>query len=349
MANHNDPAVIAQDFWTVAKLSLAVAGLYIWEFFTTLDYEWSVIQQRRPYRWTIWLYSLTRVATLMAMVVTLIILDVTTPINCQLTITFGLIFSYIAIAAASMLIVLRVIAIWNRNKIVSAIAISTWTANVATLIRSAVLLRGESSPVTTIGTCNIPNTTANKLSLIMSLCTDIVLLLIMLVGLLRWRNEVRGEAPLARFLWTQGLIWFLIATVSYFLPVAFISLNINAAFNVMFQNPSLITLSIAATRMYRTLTDFGSRDMLVSMPKISGFTSPRTNQIRFSPMSSDRPEVVVHIDCERYVASQTGHCNSYVITDDQQHDKPHGRNVEDDVESSIEKWGPQWKPRHVEC
>jgi hypothetical protein len=25
-----------------------------WEFFTTLDYEWSVIRGRRPYRWTIW-------------------------------------------------------------------------------------------------------------------------------------------------------------------------------------------------------------------------------------------------------------------------------------------------------
>jgi hypothetical protein len=25
-----------------------------WEFLTTLDYEWSTIRGRRPYRWTIW-------------------------------------------------------------------------------------------------------------------------------------------------------------------------------------------------------------------------------------------------------------------------------------------------------
>lgn len=25
-----------------------------WEFFINLDYEWSVIRGRRPYRWTIW-------------------------------------------------------------------------------------------------------------------------------------------------------------------------------------------------------------------------------------------------------------------------------------------------------
>ena len=27
---------------------------YSWEFFTTLDYEWSIMQGHRPYRWTIW-------------------------------------------------------------------------------------------------------------------------------------------------------------------------------------------------------------------------------------------------------------------------------------------------------
>ena len=28
-----------------------------WEFITTLDYEWRVIQGRQPYRWTIWVCS----------------------------------------------------------------------------------------------------------------------------------------------------------------------------------------------------------------------------------------------------------------------------------------------------
>jgi hypothetical protein len=28
--------------------------IFSWDYVTTLDYEWSVIQRRRPYRWTIW-------------------------------------------------------------------------------------------------------------------------------------------------------------------------------------------------------------------------------------------------------------------------------------------------------
>ena len=74
----------------------------------TLDYEWSVIRGRRPYRWTIWvcdhspfflpfqceilvgnnlicfqIYSLTRVATLATVALNLFSIDVTTRINCQ--------------------------------------------------------------------------------------------------------------------------------------------------------------------------------------------------------------------------------------------------------------------------
>jgi hypothetical protein len=79
-----------------------------WEFITTLDYEWSVIQGRRPYRWTIWVsivllglmrptaepqtdviplqvHSLTRVATLLAVIVNMIGFDSASPINCQVS------------------------------------------------------------------------------------------------------------------------------------------------------------------------------------------------------------------------------------------------------------------------
>ncbi|KAI9436540.1 hypothetical protein F5148DRAFT_936292 [Russula earlei] len=287
----------------------------------------SVIQGRRPYRWTIWLYSLTRVATLMAVVMSMIGFDVTTPINCQLWIISELIFSYTAIAAASMLIVIRVIAIWNRNRVVSVIAMSTWATNIAALIRSIVLLRSVSSPVNDTGTCYLSNTLDSKLNLMTSLAADIVLLLIMLVGLLRWRLQEGGMPNIARFLWKQGLIWLLIATFSYVPTVVFISLNLNAAFNIMFQIPALVTLSIAATRMF------------FSTPKQSGFVLPETNRIRFAPISStsNRLEVAVRTDCEQYAASQASRYSLHVITDDQLHKKPDGRGTEDDAESGVDK------------
>ena len=81
-----------------------------WEFFTTLGYEWDVIRGRRPYRWTILvcgllsgsivaytltdlhlpqIYSITRVATLLSIVLNMVGFDSTEPIYCQVSPLFN--------------------------------------------------------------------------------------------------------------------------------------------------------------------------------------------------------------------------------------------------------------------
>ncbi len=45
------PAALASRLYLTNQLRRSVPS---WEFFTTLDYEWDVIQGHRPYRWTIW-------------------------------------------------------------------------------------------------------------------------------------------------------------------------------------------------------------------------------------------------------------------------------------------------------
>jgi hypothetical protein len=54
---------------------------------------------------------------------------------------------------------------------------------------------------------------SNKMNIIVSLASDVVLLLIMLVGLLRLRVEI-GEFGLGRILWNQVRRWrFLLALI----------------------------------------------------------------------------------------------------------------------------------------
>jgi len=64
-----------------------------------------------------------------------------------------------------------------------------------------------------------------KLSFTVTLITDIVLLLVVLVGLLR----LRSSFPLERLLWNQGVLWLLLAIVAEVPPVVFIILDINSA------------------------------------------------------------------------------------------------------------------------
>ncbi|KAI9461159.1 hypothetical protein F5148DRAFT_248797 [Russula earlei] len=310
----------------------ALAHRRCWEFVTTLDYEWSVIRGHRPYRWTIWIYSLTRISTLLAMIVNMIGFDSSRPINCQLWVNFEAIFAYTAAATASLLIVIRAIAVWNRNYIVSAIVLGIWVAYVGTLIHGVVLMHSVWSPLT--NACDVLNSADSKLAIIIALSTDLVLLLIILIGLLRWRFKEGGPSSLTRFLWKQGLIWLLLATVAYVPAVLFLSLNLNPPFNLMFQTPALVTVTIAATRMYRSLSDYGSRDISVSLPKRSALSTAETNEIWVSPIPLGRMEVSVHTNSEQYPSPRRGHFDSFVVADGKMHDGPHGLG---DVERGVEK------------
>jgi len=252
MVNFHDPVVVQKDLLVWLEFWHVLAGLYFWEFVTTLDYEWNVIRGRRPYRWTIWVYTITRISTLIDIILALVNMD-TTPAryDCEVIVIFQLFFGYLSNVAASFLIVLRILAIWNKNKVIIAIAAGAWVTNIIFDIQSIIRIRTIQIP----GACLVPNLHISVLNILVMLATDVILLLTMFFGLLRLGYHERGTFELGRLMWKQGVIWLLVATIAELLPAVFLCLDLNNAFNEMFMLPAMITLSIAATRIYRSLVD----------------------------------------------------------------------------------------------
>jgi len=114
-----------------------------------------------------------------------------------------------------------------------------------------------------------------------------------------------------------------------------IFLNLNDPLNLMFQSPAVIAMSIGATRMYRSITDFGSSDMSQDIPQ-SRVTTDLT-RISVGPIPLGRMGVAVHTTSEQYPASHRSQYGSYLGTDGQISDKPLGLGIDDDVEISREK------------
>jgi len=252
------------------------------------------------------IYFITRVSTLVAVILNLLGMNVSTEINCQLWITSNITFAYLAFVTASLLIVLRVIAIWNKHRVVAAISFGIWGTNIAFLIQGIARLRSSWVPEGKM--CNITNSESSKLNIIVTFITDITLLIIMLAGLLRLRRYGVGTFGLGRVLWNQGVIWLFLATIAELTPAVFISLNLNEAFNLMLLDPSLAIMSIAATRMYRSLAEFAafeSTDVFISQhisPKTSDRTVSRSMGTPQAPIPLTQIEVVTHTD-EQYPAS----------------------------------------------
>jgi len=338
MVNFRGPNVLLSDLVAVEKFTDVLNGLYIWEFVSNLDYEWSFIRGHRPYRWTIWIYSITRLATLMAMIMNLVGLNAVFPAGCQVLTSLGFTFSYITYSLSSLLIVLRIIAIWKLNKLIVGLATGVWLTNTSILIHGLTRIRSRWEPE--LVSCSPPNVESNKSAMVSMFTSDIVLLFVMFVGLFRLRHHSGGTFGLARLLWKQGVIYLLVAATAGLLPLVFIFLDLNEAFDLMFLMPSLITMSIAATRMYRSLVEGfynNSRKGSDSPPgQRFGHGAPNTNLATTIP---NRMVVPVHTSYEHWQspATPTGPYVSFINTERQIGDKARGTSLEDDVESGTEK------------
>jgi len=324
--------MVLQYFWHT------MSGLYIWEYLTTLHFELDVIRRRRPYRWTIWIYSLTRVSTLMVVILNFFAFD-TTPINssCHVLITSQFAFAYLSLVTASLLIIFRIIAIWNKNRLVVRTAITVWATNVSlVIILGIVRIRSTWDPALQL--CIVLNTEKNKPSIIATLITDIILLLIVLIGLLRLLRDCGGSFALGRLLWKQGVIWLLIATVAEVPPMVFIILNLNDTLNLMFQFPSVTAMSIAATRIYRNLADFVHEpaDISIDNLQIRDGKTTKTKRKPSAPTPLSQVEVTVDIRCERHSTAQ-----SMISMGGQPGDKAHRSSLDSDLERAMENRVPK--------
>jgi len=222
------------------------------------------------------------------------------------------VFGYLGIATASLLIVVRIVAIWNKNKIAIAIATSLWVTNVAVIIQGIARLRAEWNAF--LPGCIVFNSHSSKLNIIVTLIVDVMLLLAVLVGLLRWRSDGLGMFGIARLLWKQGVIWLLLATAAEVPPTVLIVLNLNDPLNLMFQLPSVITMSIAATRMHRSLTDF-----------VSNTTEIKVSKLQWNETPPNRIEVTVDTSFEQHQMPQTSRHEPYITTESTEcsYGKPH--------------------------
>ncbi|KAH9964910.1 hypothetical protein BC827DRAFT_1265597 [Russula dissimulans] len=234
MVNFGDPVVVLQCVAILQKFWHTISGLYVWEFITTLGYELDIFRGRRPYRWTIWIYSFTRVATLVAVILNFVVLDIMTPIDCQVWLPIEFIFSYLGVSAASLLIIFRIFAIWNKDRVVLTISAAAWIRSRGPVVYLNDFRHSKFIPLQTrsawnsdVQTCVVPYSESNKLNITVALIADVIVLLTVLIGLFRLQREGVGRFGIGLLLWNQGVIWLILATIAEVPPTVLLILNLN--------------------------------------------------------------------------------------------------------------------------
>ncbi|KAI9439562.1 hypothetical protein H4582DRAFT_1536120 [Lactarius indigo] len=253
MVDWHDPTVVLLDYFDLTKLLHALGSAYIWETVMTAGFELDVLRGKQPYRWTIWIYLGTRYACLLMFIVFFIHNDAG-HVPCQPFIIANYALSYVSWGFASLIIVLRIIAIWDRNIIVSLIAFSTLLTGLGLNIRT--LTKIESTYDSTFEACLVLKTDSGLVGAAAILAADILLLMIMLIGLLRLAHG--SSVGIWGLLYKQCIIWIILAAVVEIPPLVFYILDLNDAWNQMFSSGAVAFLSVCAARMYRSLSKHGS-------------------------------------------------------------------------------------------
>lgn len=236
------------------KVLHTFAGVYLWEYFMTLDFEWEVYTGRRQWRWSFLVYISARVLALSCIVVSLVGFNVTREFNCTLWFRSVLSMAWLAACSASFLLVLRGIAIWGRETWAVIATGVAWLSGLASALYAITRGRTQWSPQ--LHTCGVYQTTEYKWSIMVNFIEDFVLLGIMILGVLHKRNSTH----LWNMLYLQGLFWILTATLTELPSVTLSFQNINDPWNLMFQYPHLTVMVITSSRAYRDLFQYMTND-----------------------------------------------------------------------------------------
>ncbi|EKM58094.1 uncharacterized protein PHACADRAFT_252104 [Phanerochaete carnosa HHB-10118-sp] len=278
MVNWQSPQELANDANAFDRLMHTLLGLYIWEFVTSLSFDWDFVVGRKKFRWPMVFYFANRYFLLFALIGIAVALNVTEPVNCQALYTYNQVFGNAAIGLASINLSLRTVAVWSQSRylIVGLVLVimGHWS-----LLLHGLLIKAEWIPGSG---CAITNTNNTLLAatFIYSMCFDFIVL-VLTAWKLAWPTKRSERTKLVSLIFGDGLIFFFIAFIANLIATIFMLLNLNAVMSIIANVPAAIASTIVACRAVRRLTNYTSQGAEV-------FNSSSASTLAFSPARNGR-------------------------------------------------------------
>ncbi|KIJ14734.1 hypothetical protein PAXINDRAFT_99985 [Paxillus involutus ATCC 200175] len=299
MPNWHSPSELATDALMYIKLMHALIGLYAWEFIVSLDFDWAILSGKKKFRWPLTFYFAGRYVLLFAIIGALIGMDTSVEVNCKAVYDFSEFAGDAAVGLACINLSLRTIALWSKNKwiigILVVIILGHWSLILQGMPVSATWVPG-------VGCTFVEgNTIIPAAIFVYSMCFDFVVLCLTAYKL-AWDPRRTGSSPLhtklARMIFTDGLVYFIVAFLANLTVTVFMILDLNPVMSVLFNAPAAIASTIMASWAVRRLYNFdlGYPEVYHSDQQPINFRSPHPPQV---PRPTTEP-TVIHVDVDTF-------------------------------------------------
>ncbi|KAI0654401.1 hypothetical protein C8Q70DRAFT_526634 [Cubamyces menziesii] len=307
MVDWQSPAEIAKDGNAFDKFMHVLLGLYIWEFVTSLPFDWQFISRKRAFKWPLIFYFAGRYFLLFALIGIAIALNVTRPVNCQALYTYNQIFGNATIGLASINFSLRTMAVWSQKwwvvVLLVGIILGHWSFLLHGVLLKATWVPGQG--------CVITSTNNRLLAITFSYTMGFDAIVLSLTA---WKLGIkslhtRDRSRIVRLIFDDGLIYFIVALVSNIIATTFMVLNLNPVMSIIANVPSAVASTIVACRAVRRLTNYTTEGAEVFGPI---FSSTQASTLAFSSrnwfsrgavsMSEKKPDGV-HVQMDTFQAA----------------------------------------------
>ncbi|KAJ3556812.1 hypothetical protein NM688_g1816 [Phlebia brevispora] len=303
MVNWQSPAEIVKDSQSFDRLMHCLLGLYLWEFVTSLDFDWDFITGKKKFRWPMIFYFANRYFLLFALIGIAIALNVTVPVNCQALYTYNQVFGNAAIGLASINLSLRTIAVWSQSRILIVVLVLIIMGHWSLLLHG-LLIKAAWIPGTGCAITNTDNTLLAA-TFVYSMCFDFFILVLTAVKLVL-PSRGSEQSRLVKLIFGDGLIFFILAFVVNLLATIFMLLNLNPVMSIIANVPAAITSTVASCRVVRRLTNYTSQGLEVfatSEGTTLAFNRSRQSRFGTSLSVSDKKLEGVHVQMETFAAT----------------------------------------------
>ncbi|KAJ8076180.1 hypothetical protein PM082_000597 [Marasmius tenuissimus] len=254
----NSPTEIGRDAISFQKYIYILIGLYGWEWFMSLDFDYKVVTGKHKFKWHFIIYFINRYATLVGMIVYGVVLNVRggTDKQCNTLWTVIQTMGHLSVGTANVMLSVRAMAVWKHNLYVvvgvSFILLGYWGVLLRDIVIFGARWEDDVGCIITIAETNYVMGV-----FIYAMVVDFIILCLMgsKTGI-RMDNRTR----LINILFIDGLMYFILAFAVSLTAVIFSVLNLNPVLSLAGWVPSVLVTSIAACRAVRHLSNFAERD-----------------------------------------------------------------------------------------
>ncbi|KAG7098375.1 hypothetical protein E1B28_000333 [Marasmius oreades] len=286
----HSPVEITHNSTSFGNLLHVLLGLYIWEWLTSLDFEYKLLIGEHKFRWPLIFYFLNRYMVFICLIAFTVSLNIQQPLDCQGLYVFIQTMGGLSAGLACASLAIRTIAVWRNDLYVvvglTLLIMGHWAfiLHNATLVKAA-WLEGTGCVITN----NKPALTTGAYIYVM--VVDFIVLCLMARRTGIWMNN---SARLIKILFLDGFLYFIVAFVVNLVGVIFSALNLNPVMSVIALVPATVISSIAACRAVRHLSSFVHHAEVIGVPEAEPGTS---SSLIFTPRQLLSGSVSVTVSC----------------------------------------------------